>query len=124
VEVDSFAGVDSCAVVDSEACVDSVACVDSEVVRGACAGGWSALDEELVEELGFVEVVAPVRSPACPRALFTLAAVAEPLLTVVLPGNACAATSVRRPVTTTLLAINTRLTRLSLCKAASRVVVV
>jgi hypothetical protein len=96
------AGVDSCAVVDPSE-------VDSDVVFGACAGGRSAALEELVED-PFAEDDAPVRLLACPRALFVLAVVAEPLFTVVLPGNACAATSVSRPVTMTLLAINTRFT--------------
>jgi hypothetical protein len=99
--------------------------VASEVDWGACVGGWSVSGEELVdEEEWLVEVDVPVCLLACPRDLFVLAAVVEPLLVVVLPENACAATSVSRPVKTTLPAINTRLTRLSLCRAASRAPVV
>jgi hypothetical protein len=76
-----------------------------------------------VDESWLVEEV-PVCSLACPRSLFLPAAVAEPLFTTVLPGKACAATSVSTPVTRTLPAISIRLTRLNLCNAASRVLVV
>lgn len=126
----SLAGADSCAGADSlTAGVDSFAVVVSLAgadfdVCGACAGGRSAALGELVEELLLVEEDAPVRLLACPRALFALAAVAEPLFTADLPGKACAATSVSTPVMTTLPAINIRFTRPSLCRAASRVRVV
>jgi hypothetical protein len=148
VDVDSVAWVDACAGADSVACVDSFAAselragadrslgvavlagvdsdadvVDSEAC-GACAGGFNAAGEELVEESLLVEEDAPVCCFVCPRALFALAAVAEPLFTVALPGNACAATSVSRPVRTTLLASSTRFTRPNLRSAASRVLVV
>jgi hypothetical protein len=111
---DSWLGADSCLGADSRAegdspeadsCggVDSDECLDSGD-RGACAGGWS------VEPLEWTAwcLEAPVALPLAPV-----------LLLMVLPGNACAATSASAPVSTTLLATSQRLMRESLRNAAS-----
>ncbi len=84
------------------------------VALGACEGGFSApAPADEVPE-------APLEEwPACPLVAFVLAT----CLTV-LPGNALAATSVSKPVSTTLPAIIQRLILCSSRSAASRVWVV
>jgi hypothetical protein len=88
---------------------DSWPLLGDELDSGADCGGCKVPVpvELLLEEL-------PAGSPRCPLDVFALAG------EMVLPGKAWAATSVSTPVSATVPAINQRLRRVSLRRAASR----
>lgn len=96
---------------EDDSCDEGAAC--SEEACGACAGAASGGPEPLEEELLEEWLV------LCPLVLFVAPWLAE-LECRVLPGNACAATSVSNAVRATLATISQRLIRVSLRSAASR----